>query len=525
MNDEGFNGSGSRFNSRFEAGSPILAKQLNDLAAGLQASLPMPFLGDGQIVSYTPGGSLITQTDNDLGHPFPGEEYLNQFHCAVEKVDGNWRLKVVSGLLIYGNEHQSEQERQTVYAPGSPLNIVDGSDAGSPWMNNNGHVDLPVAGDVGVYLLQVQSNDREKFINYVYVCEDTDFVYPSTGRVVYGTDVPPGIDLPYTDWTLQVIKIASINYNLSTNVYEVDQSAIGSQTLPAIVKPFPFQVDVINVNSDVEGSPSWTLRVAKGVAISEPDPWGDSCINVEWVDVIDPGCNPYTGDYADSLWTDNAGGIEGLNNSVDYDVYLFRVIETKDGVKEHNYKLWVGESTDYDDTVCPIVLPAAIAPSGDYEAQSIHIAYVSQPTSSDVWVIEQITRGPLTWPHYGPDCTPFKVHKKSAGAEYTYYEVCPGTVNNNVPTNIEDSLKVGIGEESYFYIQAKAGAGTPKIFPDPDTLVIRNDTTVPNDDEDNAFVGIARVNADGTIDQFVTGSLWGSRLQFGTYVQYYWARI
>lgn len=66
MNDEGFNGAGSRFNSRFEAGSPILAKQLNDLAAGLQASLPMPYLGDGAVVSYTPGGSMITSTDNEM---------------------------------------------------------------------------------------------------------------------------------------------------------------------------------------------------------------------------------------------------------------------------------------------------------------------------------------------------------------------------------------------------------------------------------------------------------------------------
>jgi hypothetical protein len=60
MDDVGFNGTGSRFNSRFESGSPILAKQLNDLAAGLQASLPMPYLGDGASVSYTPGGSIIT---------------------------------------------------------------------------------------------------------------------------------------------------------------------------------------------------------------------------------------------------------------------------------------------------------------------------------------------------------------------------------------------------------------------------------------------------------------------------------
>jgi hypothetical protein len=60
MGTDAFNGSGSRFNSRFVQGEEIYAKQLNDLAAGLQASLPMPYLGDGPSVSYLPGGSIIT---------------------------------------------------------------------------------------------------------------------------------------------------------------------------------------------------------------------------------------------------------------------------------------------------------------------------------------------------------------------------------------------------------------------------------------------------------------------------------
>lgn len=60
MQDQGFNGTGSRFNSRFEAGSPIYAKQLNDLATGIQASLPQPYVGSGPSVSFTSGGAVIT---------------------------------------------------------------------------------------------------------------------------------------------------------------------------------------------------------------------------------------------------------------------------------------------------------------------------------------------------------------------------------------------------------------------------------------------------------------------------------
>lgn len=521
MDDIGFRGAGSRFNSRFtDDDSGGLSKQLNDLAQGVQAGLPMPYIGEGQIVSYVPGGAQIHQTDDNFSRGDGG--YLNQFHCAVSKVDTTWRLKIVSGTLIFGNEHQSDQEAMTEVAPGSPLNIVTGTNANSLWMDSDGYVELPEAADCGVYLLQVQSNDRKKFINYVYACKDSDFEFPSTGRVVYGTDIPTGLDLPTTDWTLQVIQIAKIPYDMEKEKYSVDQQVIGSQTLPAIVKPFPFQVDVINTNADVEAAPSWTLRVAKGVAISEPDPWGDSCINVEWVDVIDPGCNPYTGDYADSLWTDEAGGIEDLNNSVDYDVYLFRVIETVDGVKEHNYKLWVGESTDYDNSICPIVLPTAIAPAGDYEAQSIHIAYVSQPTPSDVWVIEQVTRGPITWPA-APTCAPFKLHRIGASETegFSNYEICPGTVNNNVPEHIYNyTWSVEDGVESFFWVTADVQEDGTFAFN------IGQGAAIPADTDESGNVGIAVVKDDGTIEQYVTGSLWLARLKLGTAIaRYLWARI
>lgn len=62
MNDQFFNGSGSRFNARFGSGEEITAKQLNDLAGGVQAGLPMPYLGEGPSVSFTPGGAVITQS-------------------------------------------------------------------------------------------------------------------------------------------------------------------------------------------------------------------------------------------------------------------------------------------------------------------------------------------------------------------------------------------------------------------------------------------------------------------------------
>lgn len=71
MGTDAFNGSGSRFNSRFVQGEQIYAKQLNDLAAGLQASLPMPYLGEGASVSYIPGGSIITSNPASPAYQIP----------------------------------------------------------------------------------------------------------------------------------------------------------------------------------------------------------------------------------------------------------------------------------------------------------------------------------------------------------------------------------------------------------------------------------------------------------------------
>jgi len=110
MNDSGFNGTGSRFNSRFEAGSPIYAKQLNDLAAGVQAALPQPYVGYGPSVSYTPGGGIIAgyMEDTPVGDgnrcplsiynllPKDGAYYINIAPGAVN----NLIVKSDDGVLL-----------------------------------------------------------------------------------------------------------------------------------------------------------------------------------------------------------------------------------------------------------------------------------------------------------------------------------------------------------------------------------------------------------------------------------------
>ena len=97
MNDEGFKGNPSRFNSRFGSGEEITARQLNDLANGIQVGNPMPYLGEGPSVSFTPGGAIITQNfDTSLAattipsHPFK---------ISVRTVDDTDYWNIVPGTL------------------------------------------------------------------------------------------------------------------------------------------------------------------------------------------------------------------------------------------------------------------------------------------------------------------------------------------------------------------------------------------------------------------------------------------
>ena len=527
MEDIGFRGAGSRFNSRFtEDDAAGLAKQLNDLAQGVQAGLPMPYIGEGQVVSYIPGGSQIYQTDDNFQRA-GGQTYFNQFKCVVSEksVAGGgtvWALQVVNGTVVYEDEHQAMQESMTVVAPTVPstVQIVDGSNPSSIFMNNGGYYELVEGKDWGVYLIQLRSNDRVKFRNYVYVADTDTFVYPSGDFVAYSAeDVPSGLDAPRTAYSMQVLEVAFITWNEDTSDFSVSQELIGSQTIPSVDKPVPFEVEVINRNADPSTAPLWAARVAKGVVMSPPDV--DACINVEWIKSIEDGS---VGAYDDSLWCDNGGAYEYLDNSTDYDVYLFRITLSSTG--ETYYKLWLGTSSDFVDS-CPVELPSGIAPSGDYVAQAIHIASMTQPYSADAWNVEQVVQGTVSFPAYVPDvCTPFKVRKTSSSGGSTDYEVCEGTVNNIVPSNIADPITVADGDEAYVWIVVGVGTGTPPLFPDPENVTVDSGASIPTDTDAESYIGIAHIQTDGTVSPLVRGSVWASRIKVGDDdAVYYYAGI
>jgi len=168
MNDQGFQGTGSRFSSRFESGSPILAKQLNDLASGIQASLPMPYLGDGTSVSYLPGGSVITSNPNTSFSSSGIVQFqVNLFSQPASSGGGtDWYVQIAKGIVItdilLGNSvsgsngtlndtgvktGEFEIDKVAVYPTGSNN---DGTDTSSVWCNAGGKFKLPSA-SVGTY--------------------------------------------------------------------------------------------------------------------------------------------------------------------------------------------------------------------------------------------------------------------------------------------------------------------------------------------------------------------------------------
>ena len=155
----------------------------------------------------------------------------------------------------------------------------------------------------------------------------------------------------------------------------------------------------------------------------------------------------------------------------------------------------------------------------------------------------------------GDACSPFRVHDVKDLAEFRTYEICPGTVNNLMPQVFNtvteaweylDDLTPGYqlipnftAGECWVALRVGADATTgefPALTPngtadDPYPRIITQGSDPAGSDSDLfGFVTLAKITEVGggayTVEQYVTGSLWGDRIKLGTQVaQYYYARI
>ena len=155
-------------------------------------------------------------------------------------------------------------------------------------------------------------------------------------------------------------------------------------------------------------------------------------------------------------------------------------------------------------------------------------------------------------------CSPYKVHDiytvTDEGGDYDTFEICPGTFNNQMP-QVYDSvnevwqyldalaedaeLVLDFASTTSSFIYLRVGPSTGGDFPptapsptdpdDPYPRVYSTGAALPSDTDTFGYVLLAKVtNTAGvyTVDQYVTGSLWGDRLKTGTdTARYYYARI
>ena len=268
MDDLGFQGGGSRFNTRFEVGSPIYASQLNALSGSVQVSLPMPSLGDGASVSFTPGGSLISSITTSSDNTPQG------FKVVVGKSEGIWNVQVAKGVCMGRFGGSSFYSFTTdgfaqYYIKGFAVYPTDSLTAGtataSPWASDGGFVTISNADDGGsddwgVYLVQ-NNNSNSSFSPWLAVMAlDSDAEIKSRANLGVGQDLQtwnqgwlrraisvndspnPPINfnassiypeaIPFQYVKARRVTLASIKWNAENEAWDVTQEAIGTITIP-----------------------------------------------------------------------------------------------------------------------------------------------------------------------------------------------------------------------------------------------------------------------------------------------------
>ena len=112
---------------------------------------------------------------------------------------------------------------------------------------------------------------------------------------------------------------------------------------------------------------------------------------------------------------------------------------------------------------------------------------------------------------------PFYVKTIKVG-ESVSYEVCPGTINNQTPSNIYDTFILADGDIVFL-----ACSNDQVTYPAVSS--IGNASVLPEDDDEFGYIKIAE-KVNGEIVQYVTGSLWSDRIKLGTQTAtYYFARV
>lgn len=132
---------------------------------------------------------------------------------------------------------------------------------------------------------------------------------------------------------------------------------------------------------------------------------------------------------------------------------------------------------------------------------------------------------------------PFRVYEDSTAEGVSVIRISPGTINNQLPT-VGGTLIGGSsaylpkpGASGYVTLTVPASEDSGAPFPASSPQVTFN-ANIPLNSPTNAYVGLAYIKVTTfqgasvmTIDQLVTGSLWGERFECGSQLDYWFSQI
>ena len=474
-----------------------------------EANPPIP--GGWTVTQNYIGSISLPSSNNDGGSgPSPSDFYKNQFQAVVTSVTVNppeggdpvtqTRLQFVKGTVLWNDNKCQDQTYISTIDARSPVTITNGTDLNSPYMNQGGWVVLGT-GTYEAYLFNVkrEAEGGSVYEQFMYVCQEGH--YTESCPVVLPEEIRP--DYLGIDYEAECIRVA---YNITLS--SVAQDCVGTLAFkPFKVKPVrkDFEIYVeqkVNIVGEVEVIEN-VMYINNGTVIYLEGECVEGTL-LSGIPEHGPGISV----------RDDGGILVGEENLVEVDLYRIKYIPTSGPVTYRNV-LWAwGEPIPVG---CPVELPPQLLPeTGTYEAQRLHIGFAGGP-----YVIDgkpygtNFLFGPVSWPTKPGNDHPFKV----SSVNETTYTVKAGAVNNAIPTNMTSTVEV-TGSGYVWLVVPYSGSSF-----NPSSLVIAAGPSVPTDTDSQGYISLAFVNA-GTVSQFVTGSLWASRIKVGELTaQYYYSRI
>ncbi len=417
MDDVGFQGTGSRFNTRFGAGEDIYASQLNGLASGIQSALGMPYLGAGQSVSFVPGGNIITgpsPVENAVGVPIDitiGLKYVNHYEIQVGTMFLDAvlvptpTLKIAKGGNVWRPENSecTQQLWADQILTDGTITVVPGANPNSPWAANDGYILMMPGTTYYPYAYHVETEFGSFFYIYVSTLPSLTGACPNT--------LPDGIPEPGTPYKVHGILLGSATYTLPFFPI-VQQFVVGSITWPNLpVSSFEYvnHWEAKYESILIEGVATDIVKIGKGGNVWNPSTKTDQNPHEKRADVIvsDGSVVVVTGTDGESPWASSNGYIMPYLNDNTY-IYAFKVTYNNGNTSDFHIYASVSDAllpAGGGEVDLPAGLEPAPAPAGESTGQGLRVAdiiYVGDGEGKN-FRIEQRVVGSITWPDYVPE--------------------------------------------------------------------------------------------------------------------------